>query len=386
MSATRHESGAEDGMIGRVLPRKEILLEKKALNIMKVLTLFYKLSFCLCVVTVFYLFVPQAVFCQTETFDVIQYTPPKGWTKTPKEGVMVYSDTNKTTNGFCILTVYASTPSAGSPEKDFANEWNELIVKPFKADANPKTETQTDDGWTSVSGAAQIESDGIKSYVIMTVLSGYGKTASVYAILNDQAYLAQLDAFMASIKMDKTKAPANPVPTNQNDPFPDQPGYAPQKPLAGTLKPSITMADLVGSWDNGASSVQTYIDSYTGDYSHTNTTFYGEQYSISSDGTFQYKFVGRSNNNTTRESDGGTVILSGGFVTIKFKGRTTQKYQFIAFMTQPNGAAILSLVPVHDTFQGYDAAGMRLECGHSQGYIHCVGGEEWARLVARPVN
>jgi hypothetical protein len=179
---------------------------------------------------------------------------------------------------------------------------------------------------------------------------------------------------------------AAPTPTIQNDPFPDRPGYAPQKPLSGTLNATITMADLVGTWDHGAGSVQTYIDSYTGDYSRTNTTFYGEQYSIRSDGTFEYKFVGRSNNRTVRESDSGNVILSGGFITIKFKGRTTQKYQFIAFMTQPNGAAIISLVGVHDTFQGYDAAGMSLECGHSQGYIHCVGGEEWARLSAKPAK
>jgi hypothetical protein len=345
-----------------------------------------KIIFALFIAQVLCLFVPQIVFCQTETLDIIQYTPPKGWTKTPKEGVMVFSDTNKTTNGFCILTVYASKPSAGSPQENFANQWNELVVKPFKAEANPKTETQNDHDWTSVAGGAQIESEGIKSYVIMTVLSGYGKTASVYAILNDQAYLPQLDAFMASIKLDKTKVSANPSPTIQNDPFPDRPGYAPQKPLAGTLKASITMADLVGTWDQGAGSVQTYIDSYTGDYSHTNTTFYGEQYTIRSDGTFTYKFVGRSSNNTTRETDGGTVILSGGYITIKFKGRTTQKYQFIAFMTQPNGAAILSLVGVHDNFQGYDAAGMSLECGHSDGFIHCVGGEEWARLGARPAR
>jgi hypothetical protein len=346
-----------------------------------------KIIFALFIAQVLCLFVPQIVVCQTETLDIIQYTPPKGWTKTPKEGVMVFSDINKSTNGFCILTVYASTASAGSPQKDFANEWNELIVKPFKAEANPKTETQTEDGWTSVAGAAQIETEGSKSYVIMTVLSGYGRTASVYALLNDQSYLPQLDAFMASIKLDKTKASAAPTPTIQNnDPFPDRPGYAPQKPLSGTLNATITMADLVGTWDHGAGSVQTYIDSYTGDYSHTNTTFYGEQYSIRSDGRFEYKFVGRSNNTTVRESDSGNVILSGGFITIKFQGRTTQKYQFIAFMTQPNGAAILSLVRVHDNFQGYDAAGMSLECGHSQGYIHCVGGEEWARLSAKPVK
>lgn len=180
---------------------------------------------------------------------------------------------------------------------------------------------------------------------------------------------------------------AAPTPTIQNnDPFPDRPGYAPQKPLSGTLNVTITMADLVGTWDHGAGSVQTYIDSNTGDYSHTATSFYGEQYSIKSDGTFEYKFVGRANNRTVRELDSGNVILSGGYITFKFKGRTTEKYQFIAFMTQPNGSAIISLVPVGENEQGYDAAGLRLECGHSSGYIHCVGGVEWARLSAKPAK
>ena len=166
----------------------------------------------------------------------------------------------------------------------------------------------------------------------------------------------------------------------QKDPFPDRPGYAPQKPLSGTLKDSITLNDLVGRWDHGAGSVQTYVDSNTGNYAGTATSFYGEQYVIRSNGSFDYKFVGRANNNTVRETDRGTIVLSGGYVTVKFEGRTTKKYQFIAFNIQPTGAAILSLVEVHDDFQGYDAAGLAQECGHGDGFIHCVGGEEWARL------
>ena len=347
-----------------------------------------KIIFGLLIAQVSCLFVPQVVFCQTETLDIIQYTPPKGWTKTPKEGAMVFTDMNKSTNGFCILTVYESTASAGGPQEDFANKWNELIVKPFGAEANPKTETRTQDGWTSVGAAAQIGTEGGKSYAIITVWSGYGRTASVCALFrDDQSYLPQIDAFLASIKLDKTKASSNPTPTIQNsDPFPDRPGYAPQKPLSGTLNATITMADLVGTWDHGAGSVQTYIDSYTGDYAHTATSFYGEQYSIKSDGTFEYKFVGRANNRTVRELDTGNVILSGGYITFKFKRRTTEKYQFIAFMTQPNGSAIISLVPVGENEQGYDAAGLSLECGHSSGYIHCVGGVEWARLSAKPAK
>jgi len=170
------------------------------------------------------------------------------------------------------------------------------------------------------------------------------------------------------------------VSTVKRDPFPDRPGYAPQKPLSGTLNDSITMADLVGRWDHGAGSVQTYVDSNTGDYAGTRTSFYGEQYVISSNGSFDYKFVGRANNKTVRETDRGTIILSGGYITVTFEGRTTRKYQFIAFNVQSTGAAILSLVEVHDNFQGYDAAGLALECGHGDGFIRCVGGEEWARI------
>lgn len=341
-----------------------------------------KIILALVLAQILYLFVPQTVFCQTESLEGVQYTPPKGWVKTQKQGAAVFTVVDKTTNAFCVLTVYGESVSAGTAQQNFANQWNELVVKPFKADPNPKTETKVaPGGLQGTAGGAEIDFGGVRSIALLTVFTGFGRTASVLTIFNDQTYLGQMQTFIDGIKLDTTRVLSDPTPTIQNnDPFPDRPGYTPQKPLMGTLKSSITMADLVGTWDQGAGSVQTYIDSYTGNYAGTNTSFYGEQYSIRSDGSFDYKFVGRSNNNTTRESDSGIIILSGGFIAFKFKTRATQKYQFIAYMTQPNGAAILSLVGVHDNFQGYDAAGMSLECGHGSGYIHCVGGEEWARL------
>ena len=187
-------------------------------------------------------------------------------------------------------------------------------------------------------------------------------------------------AAVASDSSNNSNSSSPQVSAVQKDPFPDRPGYNPQKPLSGTLKDSITMEDLVGRWDHGAGSVQRYVDSSTGDYAGTKTSFYGEQYVIKANGTFEYKFVGRANNYTVKETDRGTIILSGGYVTVKFEGRMTHKYQLIAFNIQPSGAAILSLVEVHDKFQGYDAAALVEECGHPDGVISCVGGEEWARL------
>ena len=91
-------------------------------------------------------------------------------------------------------------------QKDFKNEWKELVVTPYKAEANPKTETQTTaDGWKVVTGAAPVKLDGNDVYIILTVASGFGKTMSIRTSLNDPSYTAQVDALFETMKLDKTK-------------------------------------------------------------------------------------------------------------------------------------------------------------------------------------
>jgi len=356
-----------------------------------------KIIFGILIVQVVFVFAAQPSFSQTETLDIVQYTPPSGWAKTLKEGAVVFSNINKTTSAFCVLTVYGGAPSAGSPQQDFANGWNQFVVKPFKAEANPKTQTQTNpEGWQATVGGAQIELDsGIKAAAILTVFSGFGKTASVLVIFNDESYLAQASALIDGIKLDKTEVLAqtappvqsNPSPTTQRDPFPDKPHMQPQKPLAGPLKESITMADLVGTWENGGASVTTYVDSSSGNYGGTDTTFFGERYTIKPDGTFDFRFQGRTANHTVREAGTGTVTLSGGYVFVRFTGGdrkgSSYKYQFIAFMTLPTGGAVLTLIHIGDNENGSTPEQLYWGCGHGQGYISCVSGDVWTLRVAK---
>ena len=164
------------------------------------------------------LFISIQSFCQTQTFDIATYTPPKDFKKDSKQGVVTYTHVNTTTGSFCIIAIYASTASAGDEKKDFNNEWKDLVVTPYKAEANPKTETQTTaDGWKAVSGAAAIKLEGIDAYSILTVFSGFGKKVSVLANLNDQSYGATIDAVLENIKLDKTitTAPTNNTVTTQ---------------------------------------------------------------------------------------------------------------------------------------------------------------------------
>ncbi|MEP6789228.1 MAG: lipocalin family protein [Acidobacteriota bacterium] len=255
-----------------------------------------KTIFVLFVVQSLYLFIPHAIFCQTEKLDIIEYTPPKGWTKTPKDGLTVYNNYDKTTGGFCLLTVYPSTSSTGGPDKDFINAWNERVAKPFKAEANPKTETQTDGGWTSVSAATQIQSDGNTSAVMLTVVSGYGRTASILAILNNQEYFPQIEALMAGIKMDKAKAIAYAKP-------PSTASASPTTPLANSYDP----AALVGRWGNGIANGGSATQQY---------------YQFNADGTYSFALSGYSGlagrigtfQITTEES--GVYTLNGDSITI----------------------------------------------------------------------
>jgi len=216
------------------------------------------------------LFMPQTTFCQTERLDIVEYTPPKGWTKTPKEGAVTYSLVNQSRTGFCIITVYASTASAGSPAKDFSKAWNELVVKPFKAEANPKTEIQSSDGWQAIAGGATIEEQGAKAYAILTVFSGFGKTANVLGVLTDESFVAQLEAFTQSIKLDKTAVAVNPAPHAAVN--------SAREVASGDNK-------LIGSWATSNSGTRGRDQSGN----VLDSGYYKRQYTFNRDGSYTFK-------------------------------------------------------------------------------------------------
>ena len=152
------------------------------------------------------LIISSNCFSQTETFDIATYTPPKDWKKDANKSVMNFTNVDMATGKFCVIAMYASNASTGDAEKDFKKEWKELVETPFKAEANPQTETETtEDGWKMVGGAAPVKMDGADVYILLTVFSGFGKTFSVRTSLNDQSYIAQVDALFKTMELDKTK-------------------------------------------------------------------------------------------------------------------------------------------------------------------------------------
>ena len=246
------------------------------------------------------LFTASPIFCQTETPAGIRFTPPKGWTKTTKESAVIFVDLDKKANTFCVLTIHSVTASAGSAERDFANEWKTFVVTPHKGDANPKTETEIRDGWTVISATTPIETDGIKSLAFLIVFSGFGKTTSILAILNSDIYLKPLVAFLETVKIDKESI-ASRLPTPANS------------PAANSSSP----LSLVGKWGNG-----TAADTVSG-----RTITYGSNatqkyYQFKADGTYSFVYSGYSGlvgqagafHITTQET--GVYAVNGDSITI----------------------------------------------------------------------
>lgn len=154
--------------------------------------------------------IPQTVFSQTEKLGIVKYTPPKGWNKTVKENIVAFSNLDEATGHFCIITLYGATNSTGNPESDFKREWNNLVIKPLKAEANPETATEVSNGWTAIAGGAAVQLESGKAAAFLTVISGGGKTVSILGLFNDQSYAGHLAAFGTGIDLGKVaqEAPA----------------------------------------------------------------------------------------------------------------------------------------------------------------------------------
>lgn len=259
------------------------------------------------------LFASRIAFAQAEQLGAVKFTPPKGWTKTAKENVVVYSDLNQAAGNFCFISLYGATPSTGTPQGDFAREWNNLVVKPFGADATPKTETVPDNGWTGVAGGAQIDWQGTKAFAFLTVVSGFGKTISVLGVLNDDSYLSPLQAFVEGMDIDKTPATAATAQASAAAPLRDEFGRL----IIPLPTRQLTIADLAGEWGENAGINTRYVYRDSGTYAGADSLHFTAKMTITAQGGYANDFFAIQNGKKIKEDTTGTVTIVGRVLSIR---------------------------------------------------------------------
>ncbi len=264
-------------------------------------------------------------------------------TKTPISNVVAFSEFNQTSGKFCIITLYGATPGTGNPANDFKREWNNLVVKNMKAEANPKTDTQTGDGWTAISGGAEVESEAGKAAGFLTVISGFGKTVSILAVFNDPVYIKKVDAFIGAIEMDKAAEPINSTTAASAPPTLDQWGNLFIPPPTRQL----TVADLAGDWgDNPGRISTTYVNRSDGSYAGTDSLHFTSKWTIGRNGAYTNDFFEVRNGKKLRDITTGTITIVGRLITIKHKG--TAKYVVRGWLELPDITILKVAGPWYD--------------------------------------
>lgn len=141
---------------------------------------------------------------QKETFDIITFTLPAGWTKESGNDNMSVTKINNADKTWCKIGLYKSMNSKGSVELDFNADWKSLVYEPLKVnEKQPKTEISEAEGWKIMNGGGTFVFNGSNAMAILTTISGFGKTVSIVSMTNSETYLSDIEAILGSIDLQK---------------------------------------------------------------------------------------------------------------------------------------------------------------------------------------
>ncbi|HEU4930493.1 MAG TPA: lipocalin family protein [Pyrinomonadaceae bacterium] len=186
---------------------------------------------------------PANLFAQApETFDISSFQPPQGWNKQVGQDAIQFSTTDK--DAYCLVTLFRSVPSLGSPKENFEAAWNTIVKEAVTVSAAPQMFPSDPKGeWLVAGGFAPFEKDGAKGVAVLYTASGYGKMVNALVLTNTQAYEAPLTAFLNSISFKKPDVETQPqTRTDQNGSQPSLAGNFWKK--GGISKGLLGHADL----------------------------------------------------------------------------------------------------------------------------------------------
>jgi hypothetical protein len=178
------------------------------------------------------------------TYDVFTYTEPKGYKKETKTGFTSYTKSDAKTGTYCIISLYAQSPSSGDLAKDFDTDWKDLAATPLGVTAAPEKDNGDEiTGWKTYSGGANFEFGGGTSMALLTTAKKDNVNVALLIVTNSQSLLTtDVDAFFAKLKLGKPKVGQSIVQVNQN------------KNVGANETPTM----LTGKYQNGTGSLSDY--------------------------------------------------------------------------------------------------------------------------------
>jgi hypothetical protein len=148
------------------------------------------------------LLIPMSLYGQqTEQYDIVSFSPPKGWRKENNSDAISYFISNNKSQEWCRLMVYKSLVSTGNPATDFDHEWNELVTKNYEGTIKPNPDVTSEGGWTAHAGVSKFTWQGQECSLLLNTITGYGRVVSIAVSMRGQSYLNTVEQFLNSIEL-----------------------------------------------------------------------------------------------------------------------------------------------------------------------------------------
>lgn len=158
-------------------------------------------------ITLVFALLAMTANAKTETYDIATFDLPQGWNQEYAKNHLSLSTVNKKKRTWVKIGLYKSIDSAGAVEADFTRDWKQLVLTPLGGrDETPQRHARTADGWTITTAGSRFPFDGAEATVMLTNLTGHGKTVSVVAMTNADGHVATIEAFFQNLRLAEPKA------------------------------------------------------------------------------------------------------------------------------------------------------------------------------------
>jgi hypothetical protein len=173
--------------------------------------------FCLCI---------GKIFAQSQTFDLVTFTPPKSWKKQSGENAMQLSKEDTAKGTYCLILLYKAMPGTVAPRENFDLAWTSLVKEMVTVSGEPEMHNpETENGWETQSGYASFETEDGKGMVMLATATGSKKMVNMLILTNTDVYEKEMNSFLQSVSLQKIAAPEK---------APTQPGNTNGSPIINT--------------------------------------------------------------------------------------------------------------------------------------------------------
>jgi hypothetical protein len=145
---------------------------------------------------------------QSETFDIVSFTPPAGWERKQQTSVLLFTKNTENPKAFCEIAIYKSRTGTNDLQIEFVNEWSDLIKKSKSIDVPvQRTVENGTNGWSLISAKALSQTTPPYESILVTIV-GFGRVTSILFFVSDDKFMPEISAFLGSMKMVAPETPS----------------------------------------------------------------------------------------------------------------------------------------------------------------------------------